>query len=182
MAKVIVKIKTDSSDSDKKDKKVEISLDMRKTLDGDIMVFDHDDLDIVIMPNKNKIVAFAKDKMGEEVYEAQEKMFKYLAKRGIIDYGSVQGGNVFMSLEAKLHDTNEYDTPLVALYNISKFLDEEMPTQIMMKHYEEEEERRLLDPDPADSTEFDPEKHHNAQKGSLRPNMRPYGIGGIYRI
>jgi hypothetical protein len=51
---------------------VTVNLNIRKTLDGDIMIFDHADIDIIIMKEKQKVVAFAKDIMSEVVYGAQE--------------------------------------------------------------------------------------------------------------
>jgi hypothetical protein len=39
---------------------ISIELDARRALDGSIMIYEHEDLDIVIMPDKNKIMAFSK--------------------------------------------------------------------------------------------------------------------------
>ena len=44
-----------------------------------------------------------------------------------------------------------------------------------------EEEERLAEPGPEDSSEFD-EERHDAQKGSLRPGAKPYGIASVYRV
>ena len=41
--------------SDKEEKKIDVELNIRKTLDGDLMIFDHADIDIVIMLEKKKI-------------------------------------------------------------------------------------------------------------------------------
>ena len=70
----------------------------------------------------------------------------------------------------------------MALLNLYKFVEDERPSFLTRKAYEEEEERRLTEPGPEDSTEFDPKKYHDTQKGSIRAAMRPYGIGSIYRI
>ena len=158
-----------------------IKLRARKTLDGNVLISDHEDIDIAIMPSQSKIIAFAKDNFEEYVYDAQDKLFKFLSKKGIIDPSSVQGGNVFMSMEAKLVQSEDYNVVQASLLNISKFIDEEKPSYLLRKAYEEEEERRLTEPDPEDSTEFDPNRH-KSQKGSMRPNIRPYGISSIYRI
>ena len=48
--------------------KVVLSLNIRKTLDGNIIVRDHSDIDIVIIPSKKKIVTFPKDTATEETY------------------------------------------------------------------------------------------------------------------
>ena len=52
--------KTDPIKVTVKTNKVEetIQLKARKSLGGDIMIYDHDDIDIVIMPGKRKILTF----------------------------------------------------------------------------------------------------------------------------
>jgi len=75
-----------------------IQLQARKSLNGDIMIYDHTDIDIIVMSEKKKILTFAKEYYGDHVFEAQNRLFKFLMKRGIIDYESVQGGNVYSSM------------------------------------------------------------------------------------
>ena len=86
-----------------------IQLKAKKSLGGDIMIYDHNDIDIVIMPKKKKILTFAKEYYGDHVYEAQSRLFKFLTKRGIINYDSVQGGNLFSSMEAKIQESKMYN-------------------------------------------------------------------------
>ena len=81
---------------------VTIELNARKSLDGNIMIFDHEDVDIVLMPKEKKVISFAKDSMTDRVYGAQDRLYKFLRKRGVIDLASVQGGNIYGSMEAKL--------------------------------------------------------------------------------
>ena len=59
---------------------VTIELNARKTLDGDIMIFDHEDIDIVVMSKQKKILSFAKDAMTDKVYDAQDRLYKFLRK------------------------------------------------------------------------------------------------------
>ena len=80
----------------------EIELDIRRTLDGDIMIFDHADIDIVVMKEKQKIVSFPKDMMSEVVYGAQDRLFKFLRRKGLIKIDSIIGGSIYGSLEADL--------------------------------------------------------------------------------
>jgi len=54
-----------------------IKLNARKSLDGNIMVFDHEDIDVVLMPSVFKIVAFPKEDMNDDVYATQDRLFKY---------------------------------------------------------------------------------------------------------
>ncbi len=56
-------------------------MNARKNLNGDIMIFDHNNIDIVILPEKKKVVAFAKDLVSDEVYGAQNRLFDHLRKK-----------------------------------------------------------------------------------------------------
>ena len=48
-------------------KKVRLEIDARKSINGDIMIFDHGDVDIVLSPANNKVIAFPKDSMNDMV-------------------------------------------------------------------------------------------------------------------
>jgi len=175
----VIRITVD--EHDKPDSSVKMDLKARRTLDGNVLIFDHKDIDIVLMPESGKIVTFAKDILGEDVYHAQDRLFSYLFKKGIVDMDSIQGGNVYSSMEAKILESKEYNSTQVALFGIGKFLEEEKPYLEFEKAFERAEEERLSEPGPEDSTEFDPERH-DTQKGSMRPSMKPYGIASIYRV
>ena len=53
---------------DKKEVLASFSLKAKKTLDGNIIIFDHKDIDIVVKPEKNKVVTFKKDEVNSERY------------------------------------------------------------------------------------------------------------------
>ena len=65
---------------------LEFKLNMRRALNGDLMIFDHSDIDIVVMLEKQKIIAFAKDLMSEVVYGAESRLFDHLKKTGVIAF------------------------------------------------------------------------------------------------
>ena len=75
------------------------SLDIRQTLGGDYVIYDHPDIDIVVMPKLKKVVAFPKDKISELTYDTESRLFDFLTKKGVIARDSVQGGNVYASLQ-----------------------------------------------------------------------------------
>ena len=102
-------------------------LELRRALNGDLLIFDHADIDIVVLKEKKKIVAFAKDIMSEIVYGAENRLFEYLRKKGIIAYDSIQGGNVYGSLEGALLESKEVDPVKAALYQISEWITTERP-------------------------------------------------------
>jgi len=85
-------------------------LTARENLSGDLMIYDHKDIDIVLMQEKKKIVAFAKDILTDNVYGAESRLFEYLRKHGIVAYDSIQGGNIYGSMEAKIIDSKNGTT------------------------------------------------------------------------
>ena len=161
-----------------------IQLKAKKSLGGDIMIYDHNDIDIVIMPKKKKILTFAKEYYGDHVYEAQSRLFKFLTKRGIINYDSVQGGNLFSSMEARIQESKMYNEVQHTLLAVSRFLEKEKPLMDFERAFSQREEDRLNQPPPGEYTEFDPEKYHSEKKGSINPGHQPYGIStaAVYRL
>ena len=159
------------------DKIVSVKLNIRKSLDGNYMIFDHADVDIVIMPEQSKILTLPKELITDQVYGAQNRLFSFLKKKGIVDLASIQGGNIYGSMEAKLLDSPgavEY-----ALLNISKFIDEERPYFDYIDAHEENYEKYLTEPDKEDSTELG-DVEHASQKGTLQHSyLRDlYGLHG----
>ena len=157
---------------------LEFKLNMRRALNGDLMIFDHSDIDIVVMLEKKKIVAFAKDLMSEVVYGAESRLFDHLKKKGIVDFESIQGGNVYGSLEANLLESKELNSVKVSLYEISKWIDEERPYFASSEAHDEMMDDALLDPDNDNSTELG-EVPHEDEKGSIRQHnlFAPYLYG-----
>jgi len=157
---------------------ISFELDARKALNGDIMIFDHSDIDIIILTEKKKVVAFAKDIMSDVVYCAESRLFEFLKRKGIVAYDSIQGGNVYGSLEAKLLDSQELDPIKVTLLNVSKWMDEERPYFEQMRSHDEMMEDELLNPIEDNSTELG-EVPHEEEKGSiLQHNLfAPYLYG-----
>ena len=73
-------------------------------MDGNILILDHEDIDIILMLEKSKCVTFPKKEMSDKVYNAQDRMFKRMFKDGIISPSSVRGGNVYGSMKAEIHE------------------------------------------------------------------------------
>lgn len=164
---------------------ISISLNIRKTLDGNIIISDHPDIDIVIMPSDFKIVAFPKEKRTDKVYDVQDRFFNFLNKKGIIKKSKIQSGSAFGSMEALYPMPKKdpaFSTVQMIMLTISKFIDEESEYFNIDNEFEKEFEDSLTDPDEEESTELG-EVPHADQKGSIRPGYiySPYGISSIYR-
>ena len=181
---VVVKIQdqqVEVSEEEKSSKPIVLNMHARKNLNGDIMIFDHNNIDIVILPEKKKIVAFAKDLVSDEVYGAQNRLFDHLRKKGLVDIASIRGGNIYGSLEAMLFESEEYDSFKLAILNISDFIDEERVNYDFTDAYSDLDADRLLHPDSKDSTELG-EVPQEVEKGSLRRGYvrDPYGLSSLY--
>ena len=165
--------------------KVKLELDIRKSLNGDLMIFDHGDIDIILSASKNKIVAFPKDVLSDVVYGAQNRLFAHLMKKGIVLPESIQGGAFYGAMEAKMETPYKEDlsAPKMALINISRFIDEERPYFEAVEMFNDMEDDNLVHPDKADSTELG-EVPQRAKQGSIRQSYinNPYGMGMWYQM
>jgi hypothetical protein len=155
---------------------IKVRLDIRKTLSGDLCISDHPDIDIIIMPKANKILALAKELKSGVVYGAQSRLFKFLQDRGVIDPASIQGGNIYASQEAAIPQAPELPTIKIAILNIAKWLDTEKPSIDFLEDYEDEIVDDYTDPDKEYSTELG-QVPQAATKGSIRPGAVRGGYG-----
>ena len=161
-----------------------VNLKARKTMDGNILIIDHPEIDIVLSPAKNKVVALSKSQYGDHVYATQSRLFEHLTRAGVVDASSVHGGNVFGSLEGKLltpMEPKKTDPIQMSLYTVVGFLLEEKPHYLAAQEYRIEFEKELLAPSEKDSTELG-EIPQKDKKGSLDSRVRPYGYQYMYSI
>jgi len=156
---------------------IKVRLDIRKTLDGNLIINDHPDISIVVMPKASKILALAKKLKSGVVYGAQERLFSYLQSRGIVEPSSIQGGAVYASIEGNVPQAPELPVVKITILNIARWLDSEKPSIDFIDHYEEEVVDDYTDPDKEYSTELG-QVPQAAEKGSIRPSLArgPYGL------
>lgn len=160
--------------------KASIKLKIRKTLDGNFLISDHDIIDIIVSPAIFKIVALPKTTMSDEVYGVQNKLFDFLAKKGVIKFDSVRGGTIYGALEAAIPESKFADSMQVVLFAVSKFMEHEKPIYDSIRYHEKEYNKFLTNPDEEDSTELG-EIPQSDNQGSKMTSMRPFGpISRIY--
>ena len=145
-------------------------LNFRRALNGDYMIFEHADIDIVVMPSKKKIVAFAKDMMSDIVYGAENRLFNHLRKAGVIAYDSIQGGNVYGSFEGMILESKNPAEPQSVdylLYQISEWIKTEKPYYESVEAHDDMMDDMLLSPEDEYATELG-EVPHEEEKGSIK--------------
>ena len=164
---------------------LQLEMDIRKSAAGDLMVFDHGDIDIVLSTSKNKVIAFPKDTMNDLVYGAQNRLFAHLRKKGLVIPESIQAGSFYGSFEATLETPfkQNISSAKLALVNINNFINEERPyfesTEAIISLADDE----LVHPDKTDSTELG-EVPHKVEQGSIRPGYvrDPYSLNYLYTM
>lgn len=158
----------------------EKKVNLKKTLSGDFLLREHPEMDIIVIPNKQKVLALPKDEQTEHVYNAQERLFKYMVTKGVILPESVISGNVYGSLQGgyMAQPPGGEDPVQVVIYAITNFFDEDVPLHNVEKEYEDRMEKELLIPDVEDSTELG-EVPQEPFKGSIPKYGFP--TRGIYR-
>jgi hypothetical protein len=156
---------------------IKVRLDIRKSLDGNFIIADHPDIDVIVMPKESKVLCLAKRLNSGVVYGAQDRLLEFLKDRGVIDPTTIQGGNVYASLEGIIPQDDDLPTIKITILNIAKWLDSEKPSLDFLDYYEDEVVDDYTDPDREYSTELG-QVPQSAQKGSIRPGTTrgPYGM------
>jgi len=165
------------------EKKVRLELNARQSLNGDVMIFDHGDIDIVLSPSKKKVIVFPKETMNDLVYGAQNRLMTLLRKKGILIPESIQAGSFYGSLEGTIESSVNPDIsgPKLALINISNFIDEERPYFENTEAIISMDDDMMIHPDKTDSTELG-EVPQATEKGSInhRYIRDPYSMNYLY--
>jgi hypothetical protein len=157
---------------------LDLQLKLRSALNGDLMILDHKDIDIIIQPKNNKVVTFAKDILSDVVYGAESRLLEFLRSHGVIEFDSIQGGNIYGSLEGKIMESDTHDSIKATLLNISEWMKTEQPYMKAVTAYDQMEDDALIAPDNADSTDLG-QVDQAEKKGSIDPStiFAPYMYG-----
>jgi hypothetical protein len=184
MADINIKVSSAAPPEEKREPQAVANLQIRKTLDGKLVVFDHDIIDIVIDPETKKIITFGKNALGDHVYSAQDRLFDFLIKKGVVKPESIKGGNVYGSIEGEIVESKneEISSIQTVVFVMAKFIEHERPFFDRIQDHLEDFEERMTDPDEEESTELG-EIPHGEHKGSMRPHWirSPYAHTRYYR-
>jgi hypothetical protein len=158
--------------------KLDFKLMSRSAVNGDIMILDHKDIDIVISQKQGKIITFAKETLSDFTYGAEARLLEFMRRKGILEYNSIKGGNIYGSLEGQLMTSTETDVNKVALLVISEWMTTEDSYIKGTTAYDDVQDDHLVSPDGEYSTEFG-EVPHEEEKGSIRQQnlFAPYMYG-----
>jgi hypothetical protein len=149
----------------------------RSAVNGDIMILDHKDIDIVLK-KEGKIITFAKETMSDFTYGAEARLLEFLRKKGVLEYDSIQGGNIYGSLEGKLMESDDTNVENVVLMVISEWMSTEDSYLKGTTAYDNMEDEQIISPDGEYSTELG-EVPAAEKKGSIDQStlFAPYLYG-----
>jgi hypothetical protein len=156
-----------------------VELNARRSLDGSLLIMDHQKIDIAVMPEQMKVITFPKTSSTEDVYDYQNRLLEMLADKGIIDRSSIQGGNIFRSLEAAVFENEQVNSLQATVFVIAEFLETEQRQMEIADQYEKELEDMYTHPSDRNSTEYG-EVAQYAEKGSMRPGYYYYPLRNRY--
>jgi hypothetical protein len=161
--------------------RVILPINIKKTLDGNILIKDHPLIDIMIIPSVNKVVTLAKDNKARDTYSAQKELYELLRSFGLINPDSVQGGSTYGSLEAIYPQSSEVDAVSALLVGIYKLLQQYEQYSKIERDYEETFEEWLTDPEEGEYTDYETAMStHRVRKGSIDPKQKAFGL--LFRI
>lgn len=161
--------------------KIVLPVNVKKTLDGNILIKDHPLIDIMIVPANNKIVTMPKDDKYRDTYSAQKELYDLLRKFGLITYDSVQGGTLYGALEATYPQNDKVDSLSALLVGIYKLLQQHQQYSKIERDYEETFEDNLTEPAEGEYTDYETAMStHRVRKGSIDPKQKAFGL--LFRI
>jgi len=157
---------------------INFKLMTRSAINGDIMILDHKDIDIVLKQGEGKILTFAKETISDYTYGAEARLLEFMRSKGVLEYDSIQGGNIYGSLEGKIMKSENVEANKVALKVISEWMETEESYLKGTTAYDNMSDDHLLSPDGEYSTELG-EVPAEEKKGSiLQHNLfAPYLYG-----
>lgn len=130
-----------------------VRLKAHKSLSGNIIIQDHDLMDIVINPSNNKVMMIPHAGSGEEVYYKQKEFYTEMTRRGLFD-GPMEAGAIYGVFEGNLGANEEVSPVQVALLELEKYFNKYHVEGEFGNEYEEDVEDRFINPEDAESTEL----------------------------
>ena len=157
-----------------------VKLKARKSLAGNIIISDHQLMDLVLVPAKNKVLIVPRPGFGQETYYKQKDFYTALSRRGVFS-GPLEGGSIHGVFEAKLGISEELSSVQVALLEIERYFKQEAVEEGFGEDFDAELEDKFINPDDEGSTEageIEPEEI-TRNTPNTAPPLQHYG-GMIY--
>ncbi len=176
-----IKIKI-GNQPEKKPVQATVSLEIKKTLSGNLLINDHEHIDILINPKESKIITLPKPYADRDTFPYQKELMYALFKGGITESPVPEGGSYFGVLESSFPKEAEIDPLQATLYQISEFLKKSDYAEEMLDQYDQNIEDNFTDPPEDKTTEYgEIPPYQDTPEGSQQgPTYTYYGYGYLY--
>ena len=173
-----LKIKIGSAAEEKKPIQASISLQITKTLDGNLLINDHKYLDIIIDLSDTQVVTMPKPHVEKDVYDYQKDLMYSLFKGGITTAVEPRGGPVFGMVECTFPKEGDVDNVQAVLYLISEYIKKTAGDEYKAEEYDKNIEDRFVDPTDADSTAYGEIKPYQDTPEGANDPLPTYAYAG----
>ena len=166
----------------KKEPQAQVTLKATKTLDGSLLIDDHRQVDIVVIPQDKRILTMPKPSAEKDTFDYQKALFYSLFKAGVTG-NFIEGGASFGVVEGRYYESTEVDSLQVVLYEIEKFIKRTQDDEALGVEYDKDIEDRFTDPTAQDSTaygEIPPYQDTAAGRQDQGASYSYYGYGYVY--
>ena len=162
-----------------------IPLKISKTLDGNLIIDDHECMDIVVNPMEGRIITLPKPYAEKDVFDYQRDLMYHLFKGGVTDAAVPTGGAAFGMVEATYPTKSSIHVNSLQsiLYLISEYISSTAHDEDLSKEYDKNIEDRFPDPTDKDSTaygEIPPYEDTPGANQSADPTYTYAGYGYLY--
>jgi hypothetical protein len=179
-----IKIKFPSPDETAEKKvQAQIHLKIKKTLDDNLLINDHEYMDIVVVPKKHKIITFPKPHADKDVYEYQKDLLYSLFKGGVLEMFSAEGGARFGVLEATYPAEASVDSLQAVLLQVQEYLKKTAADELVADEYDENIEDNFTDPPDDKTTKYGSIPPYQDTPAGSASDSAPYtyaGYGYLY--
>lgn len=157
-------------------------LNIKKTLESNFIIFDHPDIDIMVIPEKRKILVITNDTLNASstTYDTQNQLFKFLFKKGVVMPDTIHAGSVYGSLQGlypELKDGGDASATDFVLKAIAEWIDGERENWEYRDELKDQDVERLVDPDDTETTNLG-KVPHRERRGANTPGMSTRTNGG----
>tara|TARA_R110002060_G_scaffold62027_1_gene71431 strand:- start:3568 stop:4110 length:543 start_codon:yes stop_codon:yes gene_type:complete len=178
-----IKIKLSSTDSTPPaPPQATIELKVTETLDGNLLIDDHEHMDILIVPAEKKILSLPKPHSDRDVFEYQKELMDSLFKGGVTAAAFPQGGLSFGVVETTYPDSPTINSLQAVLYQISEYFKNTARQEEISDEYDENIEDNFTDPPSDETTAYGEIPPHQDTPGAnwVDPTYSFAGAGYLY--
>jgi len=158
----------------------QIPLKISKTLDGNLIIDDHECMDIVVNPAEGRIITLPKPYAGKDVYEYQRDLMYFLFKGGITDAAHPTGGSAFGMVEASypVQSSIHINSLQTVLFLISEYIKKTAHDEARAEKYDKDIEDRFTDPPDSETTALGQIQPYEDTPGAYQTGDPTYTFAG----